>query len=64
MKKVYLKPEMTSVCLQSIQMLTESPGLHDEFSGNPSYSRGHFNVWDDNWDEGWEEGWDITWKVE
>ena len=63
MKKTYMKPEMASVRIQSIQMLSDSPGLHDEFSGNHSYSR-HFNVWDDNWDEGGEEGGDVTWKSE
>ena len=47
-KKVYIRPIMTEVQIQTIKMLAESlPQLHTEQSSNVSYSRGGGSNWDD-----------------
>ena len=47
-KKVYIRPIMMEVKIQTIKMLAESlPKAYSEKSSNVSYSRGGGSNWDD-----------------
>ncbi|MBQ9362152.1 MAG: hypothetical protein IJT97_01895 [Bacteroidaceae bacterium] len=53
MKKTYIAPAVEIVKIASTQVMCSSPQAHDEYSSNPSYSKGRGTADDDDFDELW-----------